>query len=79
MRYDQTRRSSAHAAQRTPHVLLLGTSTFALCIAGLPFLSVGKLILSDVYSASTLSADHLAAAVAGYPALVGAQRYARLD
>jgi hypothetical protein len=59
-------------AQRTPQFYLLGAATFGLCVAGLPFLSVGKLIMADTFAAAALPPADIALAVAGYPAIIGA-------
>mmetsp|Transcript_37651 Transcript_37651/g.122015 ORF Transcript_37651/g.122015 Transcript_37651/m.122015 type:complete len:499 (+) Transcript_37651:320-1816(+) len=70
------------AAQRTPQLWLLAGGTLGLSMAGLPFLSVGKLMMSDLGSAAAaaavaggaatgaVGAAAATAAVAGYPQLI---------
>ena len=59
-------------AQRSPHMPLLAASMLGLCVSGLPFLSVGKLIVQDVFAVPSLPSATITATVAGFPALVGA-------
>lgn len=59
---------SLAAAQRLPHFYLIGLGTFCLCTAGLPFMSAGSMMVSDIFppddAAGTPSATVFPAVVA---------------
>ena len=58
-------------AQRQPHMALLAAGTFGICVSGIPFLTTGKLVCADLFSAAALPPETVAAAVATYPSIIG--------
>tara|TARA_B100000524_G_scaffold340386_1_gene233473 strand:+ start:80 stop:1678 length:1599 start_codon:yes stop_codon:yes gene_type:complete len=57
-------------AQRLPHFSLLAIGTFSLGCTGLPFLICGKFMVADIFGGADLPASTIAAASAGFPALL---------
>ena len=50
---------------------LLAAGTFGICVSGIPFLTTGKLVCADLFSAAALPPETVAAAVATYPSIIG--------
>ena len=59
---------SLEAAMRTPNLYLLFAGSVGVCMAGLPFVQLGKFMVNDIFGAAL--GPSTAAVAAGFPSLV---------